>query len=944
MRQVVLPFLLAAAGFATEISLTRLSPEAQLLPGGVVVHVWQLTNLAERSLSLRLVLEVPPGWEVVGVPAEVLLPPQSTEYVFVTVLVPRTAVAGSHSVRLRAVWNGQERVGEGPVEVRGVAALELAPPTEAASPPGETLSGEVLLRNRGNSLDRVSLEAWTAAGWPTRVHPKEAALAPGEGRPVRVEVNIPAAASPSREVVFLVARSGVEPAVETRTAWYITVLPPGPEKVVGTVLAELAMKAYGRFSFGEELSSHLGVSGRGTVLGGSLELNLRFSGPGAPEALRLTDFFALYDRGAARMEAGRVGMSLGPLLSALGFQGLLGRLRWPSFFLLFGSGWEGRVGRAGGTLRWQPEWGEAGGAYREEKALEMHAQAGTVWLLFHLAEEIALRLEGGAAQLRGLTRFAGLAQISMDIPRLFFSELRGFAAHPGFPSLYRDQLGFLLSGRIGAEAAGLRFSLGLSRKTSDPASFSSGVQVAWAVYPAEWPFSLSFGVELRRAVDARIPPRVDERNLRGEAAGRFTGENITILVSGAWLEHRNFVAQVTRYSAEYRQRLDLKLGEALGAVVELWQRTLSDEGGTLSVDARATLEVFTPALRASFAYGKEGGTLRVSFDWTPVSVLTLSPAAEALWNAQGELARFLFSLGFSYEFRWAPPFLPDKGWVSGWVRADLDGDSQADPDEPGVPGVILSLGGTRVSSGKDGHFKFPPLPPGTYELRVESAPAGYDLPAPRAISVFLNRESQVCLSLLPLARLAGLVFQDLNANGALDPTEAGLARALLRLVLPDGTSREALTDGHGRFLFPDLPPGPHRLELVREALPPRFEVTTKEALALVLRPGETAEALFGVRERPRPVILIQPPLAEFTWTPRVPHVGTPVLFDGTLSQAFAAQIVSYSWDFNGDGVPDAAGPRVTWTFVSPGLHLVELRVTDSRGLTGVVQYLVEVRP
>jgi hypothetical protein len=35
---------------------------------------------------------------------------------------------------------------------------------------------------------------------------------------------------------------------------------------------------------------------------------------------------------------------------------------------------------------------------------------------------------------------------------------------------------------------------------------------------------------------------------------------------------------------------------------------------------------------------------------------------------------------------------------------------------------------------------------------------------------------------------------------------------------------------------------------------------------------------------------------------------------------------------------------VTWTFPAAGLFLVELRVTDSLGLTGLVQYLVEVKP
>lgn len=944
---LLLPFL-AVPSLAAEVNLVRLSREAQVLPGAVAVHVWEVTNASAAPLSLTLSAEAPQAWEILGVPQELLVGPGVAEYLFVTVLVPKTAVAGTYAVRLRIVWNGKEAVGEGPVEVRGVALLELSFPPPASSPPGETLSTEVLLLNRGNSVDRVSLEAWTAVGWPARVTPQEMALVPGEGKALRVEVSVPPTAPPSREVVFLRARSGVEPVVEAHTAWYITVLPPGPEKIVGTALAELTMKAYAHFSValgGDGRGSFLGLSGRGTVLGGSLDLNLRFSGPWAPSPYKLTDFSALYDRGNARAEAGRVGLAFSPLLSPLGFWGLLGRLSFEELALSFGSGWEGENGRAGGVFLWRPEWGEWGGAYREERAPAFHSQAGTLFLLFRLSPEIRLRLEGGAGRIRGLTRFAGLTQMSVEIPDLFFGELRLFSADPDFPGFFRDQMGFLLSGRLGEET-GARFAVTLSRDNvrGFPSVLRSGMQLFWDLGLEGWPFSLSLGADLRRAQDTEAPPELDERSLRAEVVGRFFGEDISLTARGIWQEYRDFVAGITRLSSEYQQRLDLRLTEALGAVLEFTERAVWNEGGLLTAEAWANLEIFAGGFRAGFQYGKGGGTLRAFLEWKPTSILTLKPAVEAAWDEEGKLQRFSFSFGFSYEFPWTPPFLPDKGWVSGRVFADLNRNGEEDPAEPGVPGAVLVLNGIRVSSGKDGKFKFPPLPPGKYALRVESGPSGFGLPQAREVWVRLGQEVSVPVPLIPLASLSGIVFHDLNGNGVPDGDEPGYARAMLRLVFPDGTAQEILTDPAGKFFWPDLLPGVYRLELLLESLPPRFEVTTEKSLELVLRPGETKEASFGVREKPRPVILIQPPLAEFTWSPRSPRAGEPVLFDGTPSQAFGAEIISYVWDFDGDGVADAEGQRVTWIFPAAGLYLVELKVTDSLGLTGLIQYLVEVRP
>ncbi len=63
------------------------------------------------------------------------------------------------------------------------------------------------------------------------------------------------------------------------------------------------------------------------------------------------------------------------------------------------------------------------------------------------------------------------------------------------------------------------------------------------------------------------------------------------------------------------------------------------------------------------------------------------------------------------------------------------------------------------------------------------------------------------------------------------------------------------------------------------------------------------------------------PIAEFYWIPSNPKVGQPVKF---VSQAVDpdGQCTIWAWDFDHNGVDDAWGEEVYWTFYTKGDHLV----------------------
>jgi PKD repeat protein len=85
-----------------------------------------------------------------------------------------------------------------------------------------------------------------------------------------------------------------------------------------------------------------------------------------------------------------------------------------------------------------------------------------------------------------------------------------------------------------------------------------------------------------------------------------------------------------------------------------------------------------------------------------------------------------------------------------------------------------------------------------------------------------------------------------------------------------------------------------------------------------------------------------PPVASFGFTPGLPGIGEPVLFNSTSTDRDGT-IARLDWDLDGDGAfDDASGPSAQWSFITPGPHLVSLRATDDMGVATVASQTVVV--
>ncbi len=88
--------------------------------------------------------------------------------------------------------------------------------------------------------------------------------------------------------------------------------------------------------------------------------------------------------------------------------------------------------------------------------------------------------------------------------------------------------------------------------------------------------------------------------------------------------------------------------------------------------------------------------------------------------------------------------------------------------------------------------------------------------------------------------------------------------------------------------------------------------------------------------------LPNPPIATATATATSLELGTTVNFDASGSKSQDGSALTYSWDFN-DGTR-SSGVKATHQYVAPGKTLVELTVTDGRGVKSVTALNLVVVP
>ena len=1024
----------SCAALAQGITLERTSPDKEVLPGELATHVFSLYNEAGTGVTAELTVDYPAGWGLLTPVGELRLAPGAEELVFITLAVPRTAQAGDYRIQLEATWPGGSVSESGIVRVLEVYQVEVVAPAEGAGLPGDSITYQFFVVNRGNKVGRFTTEASSSHDWPVTVRPREFMLAPGERAAVEVVVSIPLGTEADRDLLQFTASSEDHPDTTATASLFTEVLPPTPELVVGSPFAELRTRIEGEFwgdllppsapveflfevddadlvdkiavgleeqTIVEELvqlfTDHrlslpekasvekldenvwrialryivvkagnilsvytksrgalLSLAADGKLLGGSFVFSLQVADTIDTRTWHPPNLSFLYIRERVRVEAGAVAISLTPLLSIAG-KGLEVELEPEGWSLAFLSGWQGEEARSGGKiLARHGEW-EWGLAYRENRG-EEQAGALDTWTWVPMVEGLRALFEIGLGYTAPFTDRALLVRLEANAWPPLRLRFDAFSVGPYFPGRRRDQEGISLSGVLEAEPATFRFAMdhywdNVWRVPGTPSVVRSSLNITFQWSPDEWPMGFSSGAAVDRAREESVNPSTDSRTRRLEV-GLSGGEApLTFSLTGRWRESMDFVSGTGCHYLEYQERFYLTM-QQLTATLNLEQDSSYDlDWSFLNSDwsASLTLRTHTSPHRFSFAWiqSHEGGNAEFRLEYQLNSDFSLTGGGSSRWDTSGKPVSLRLQAGFTYEFSWTVPFLPAKGWVEGRVFFDTDRDGSYEPGEDGVKAAVLAIGGTRVSTDAAGRFKFPPLEPGEYQVKLELLPARVRplTPGPYTVRIEVARRAELLIPCELMASIQGLVYDDLNQDGQHDPDEPGLSDVVVALTKAGEEIARITTAPGGKFSFPDLPSGVYVVQLVTDTLPERYEPTTPTELEVSLAQGEQVHLEFGAWQRPRPIVVTyQPPFADFIWSPEQPLAGQPTTFDGSTSADFDGEITDYAWDFDGDGVPDASGPVVTWTFSSPGTYQVSLTVTDNDGNQDTFTQEVEVSP
>lgn len=211
------------------------------------------------------------------------------------------------------------------------------------------------------------------------------------------------------------------------------------------------------------------------------------------------------------------------------------------------------------------------------------------------------------------------------------------------------------------------------------------------------------------------------------------------------------------------------------------------------------------------------------------------PAVDSNINASGQTGTIVLQSGQVDNTIDAGYYQPIT--IGDFVWEDLNADGIQDPNEPGIPGVTVTL--IDVDTGEvvettetdsNGEYSFQ-VPPGNYQV-VVTVPDGYEVSPQNqgnddAVDSDIDENGEtepviatsgevidtVDAGLFRPASLGDRVWNDLNRNGIQNGGEPGLANVVVQLFEAGGTTpvAQTQTNASGFYLFENLRPGSYEV-------------------------------------------------------------------------------------------------------------------------------------
>ncbi|MCK4393841.1 carboxypeptidase regulatory-like domain-containing protein, partial [Candidatus Bipolaricaulota bacterium] len=405
--------------------------------------------------------------------------------------------------------------------------------------------------------------------------------------------------------------------------------------------------------------------------------------------------------------------------------------------VFLGGGADGET-RVGGHLALGPEEANVGIAYMERKD-ENDQRA--VWSLTAEAEPLedwSLRMEGALGINNGLTSRAVFFNTKIDTIS-YFLNVEALSVGTDFPGLHADEAGIGLSQRLRIEDLSLGTSLShmWDNVIRDPlvsTTITDELGLNFYVTPLEEgpTITSTVGFTWERGEDLSVKNEIER--LLSVAMSDTQGE-FPYSFSAKLTDRIDHVANTHYRTLSFSEGVGLSI-EDFDLFLKLTQEKTEDyltgdllTGGT-DVSLRFSSNSSLHSATITLANAKDWFDLTLEVDVLLLEDLHVLLDTTLGWDRADATASTL-SLGMSFDlgFKLPIPFLVTKARIEGRVYDDSNANGQCDQGEKGILGLLLALADTQALTGEDGQFRFPPLLPGDYSLRIVNLPFPYVPPA-----------------------------------------------------------------------------------------------------------------------------------------------------------------------------------------------------------------------
>ena len=952
--------LILAVSFSafSGVNVGVLSSDKEVAPGEFATQVFSVTNDSASADTLDLSFTVPLGWGILGAPTALSLDPGEEGTLFVTVTVPPGATAGEYSVALTAVSQSdptQSAAASASITVAPVNKLDIIMPDPRSVAPGEIVTYEVIVVNRGNAQDTMDIEVSSTERFSVTVSDSTINLAPQERATITVIIDVPSDADSGRDLLSFTVTSALYAGVTKEASLFTTILPPSPQTVGGTLMEELPARL--RLSFGQnvftgDFDSSLTFSVSGGVLDGYFSSYLRFSSIFGPDPLDLSSFYLTYRLNPTTYKIGDVSQRITDLLSIYGRGGSL-LIDADYYRLALVAGGSSTEARGGIGFAVGPSVARLGIAHMEKRSETSQQMVWSLTASTQPLDDWTMRMEGALGLDGDLSSRAFFFNTNIHTTPYYLSG-QVFSVGSHFPGSRRDSAGLSLSQRLRQDKFSLSASIShewdnLSGDPSISTRIDDKLGVNVSAAPLDDGPTINSTVEFTWRRDPTLTENNDVRRMLSVELGN-SGGSFPYSFSGKLNDQIDNITDTAYRTLTFSEGIGLSI-EDIDLFLKLTHTKNLDIGtdellsGGTTVDLRFRADSSLHSASISLGNNEDDFDISAKISAEILDNLDLDLGGKVGWDrADATPPTFSWTMTFSWQFDLPLPFLITKGRIGGHVFIDANGDGKLDKGDTPVAGAVVKTQRSEVSTDADGWFRFPPLRPGNYTLDVSQLPLNARLASTPTISLHVGETIDVDIPLPQVAIIGGVLFNDANKDGVHQDDEGGYAQVRILLTDEVGNELDTYTGVGGKFAFTEVLPGVYVVSIDRLTLPKRFVFTTDETIAVDVAGETPATVELGGFIKPKEVIItFQPPTADFYFTPEHPQVEETVTFNGSDSFDFDGEVVAYMWDFDADGKADSNDVIAEASFSAAGSYDVTLTITDNDGNSDSITYAVDVK-